>query len=365
MKKPLTIGVFLPFALAFGRSILQGVQAYAQGQPRWRLTVSDTAHAPPAPDGFDGMIGSVGTKTWREFAVRCPAAVNISNSMVRSPVPQVISDDRAVGRMAADHLLHQGFRRFAFVRSTDRPFARQRQAGYEAALAEAGYASLMLDNKTGLARTLDRLKKPVAVFTMTDTVARLQIQRLVERGLRVPEEVAVLGVDDDPLESQIAPVAISSVVLDGERIGHEAGRLLGHLLHGGAASPEPVRVPPLYVAARRSTDRFTASHPLVAKALHVMQKQAADLATVDAVAGATGVSRRTLERLFRKEIGTPIYQELCRAKLESIMPDLLRGSAPMFELAARAGFTDARLFNNVCRRIRGKPPGQLRREAQV
>lgn len=365
MKKAVSIGVFLPFALRFGRAILHGVQTFAARKPGWRVVVSDTAHAPPPKGSITGMIGAVGSRAWLDFARSCQAAVNVSNSRTDSPLPRVVSDDVAAGRMAAEHLMQQGFRRFVFVKPVESLFGRQRRAGFLTALAAQGHSCTVMDGKAGFVRSLARLEKPVAVFSVTDTVARQHIQRLLDRGLRVPEDVAVLGMDNDEFESQISPVAISSVAPDGEKIGFEAARLLDRLLRGGKAPAEPIRIAPLYVMARRSTDRFMADHPIVAKALRILKTRPERLATVDAVAAEAGVGRRTLERLFQKEIGSPIYRELCRAKLEAVMPEILRGDAPMFEIAARAGFTDARLFNNVCRRIYAKTPGQLRREAKI
>lgn len=365
MKKAISIGVFLPFSLAYGRSILHGVQTYAERKPGWRVLVSDTAHAPPPKGSIKGLIGSMNSGAWMDFARSCTAAVNVSNSRMDSSFPRVVSDDVAIGRLAAEHLMHQGFRRFVFVQDVDSLFARQRRAGFQSALADHSHSCTVIEGKAGLAKSLAGLDKPLALFSVTDTLARQNIQRLHEGNLRVPEDVAVLGVDNDELESQISPVSISSVAPDGERIGFEAARLLDRLLRGGKVPAEAMRILPLYVKARRSTDRFAADHPIVAKALRILRTEPARLASVDDVAAETGVGRRTLERLFQQEIGLPIYRELCRAKLEAVMPEILRGEAPMFEIAARAGFTDARLFNNVCRRIFGKTPGQLRREAQV
>jgi LacI family transcriptional regulator len=364
MKKHISVGVFLPFALAFGRSVLRGVQVYAQRKPEWQLVVSDTAQPPPGEGFVECMIGSVGSDPWIRTALSCRAAVNVSNRVLVSPVPRVVSDDVEVGRMAAKHLIDQGFRRFGFVDWAEYQFGRERCQGFSEALSAAGYKCEVFDSKTGVGAGIAGLEKPVGVFTATDTLARLHIEKLVREGVHVPEEVAVIGVDNDELESQISPVAITSVVPDGEKIGYEAARLLDALLSGRKPPQRPVRVAPLYVVGRRSTDCFAASHPAVARALQVMRAQSTTLATVDDVAAAVGIGRRTLERLFREEIGQSIYKELCRAKLNAVMPEILRGGTPMFQIAAQAGFTDARLFNNVCRRILGKTPGQIRKEAQ-
>lgn len=364
MKQSISVGVYLPFALAFGRSILEGVQRYAESKPGWRLVVGDAVDEPPNINSITCMIGSVTTGEWAAFARSCRAAINVSNQTLNCDIPRVVSDDVAIGRLAALHLMQRGSKRFVFLRPIRvSRFAIQREAGYLSALNEAGIEAKVCDHGNDICRQLSRIPKPFAVFAATDTQARLLIRKLIDRGGRIPEEIAVLGVDNDIFESQISPVPISSIAPDGMRIGFEAASLLDRILAKRKAPPRVVCVPPLYVVTRKSTNHYTASHPAVSRALQLLQKEAASLVSVSEIAQAAGVGRRTLERLFKAEFGSSVYQELCRAKLDSVMPEILRGSAPMFELAALSGFTDARLFNNVCRRIHGKTPGQLRRES--
>ncbi len=152
MRARLHIGVSLPFAMALGRAILAGVREYAIGQPRWRLEVSDIALPPPAGAPMGGMIGFLASENWIAAAGRCDAAVNVSNRLEVSPIPRVVSDDGAVGRMAAEHLLHHGFRRFAFAGSMETMFGRQRHEGFRAALARAGHECLALTSNVGVPR---------------------------------------------------------------------------------------------------------------------------------------------------------------------------------------------------------------------
>ncbi len=309
------------------------------------------------------MIGFLATDEWVAAGQHYRATVNVSNRLEGSPVPRIVCDDIAAGELAAKHLLDHGFRRFAFVGSTDTVFGRERFAGFSEALAARDFSCRLCNEDDDILGGGTTSGEPIGIMAVNDHRARRLVEATLQTNLQVPIDVAVVGVDDDELESLISPVALSSVAPDYATLGFEAARLLARLLRGKPAPRKTEKIPPLYVVARRSTDRFTARHPAVAAALRIMRTQSAELQTVEDVALGSGIGRRTLERLFRDEIGLPIYGELCRAKLEAVMPEIVNGEEPMFALAERAGFSDARLFNNVCRRVTGKTPGQIRRES--
>jgi len=364
MRSKINIGVFLPLSTAFGRNLLAGVRGFASRHPSWHLLVGDAGGRPPAQElAGENIIGFFGSDTWLEFGSRARSAVNVSGRLDDARIASVVSDGEAVGCMAAEHFLHHGFRRFGFVGTMSPAFGRDRSTGFVRRLEVAGFGSRHFDHPED--RRLLKIETPAALFAVNDHTARQLIVHLSECGREVPKDFAVLGVDDDPLESLLSPVAISSVVPNAEKIGFEAAKMLRLQMQGIKPAKRRIRIAPIEVIARRSTDRFTSNHPAAAKALRLIQEDAAGLMSVEEVARGSQVSRRLLDRLFREELNETVHTALCRAKLEVALPHVIHGQKTMAEIGALAGFTDARLFNNVCRRLTGKTPGSLRREAAL
>lgn len=184
-------------------------------------------------------------------------------------------------------------------------------------------------------------------------------------GLRVPDDVAILGVDDDELECQLAFPSLSSVAIPAERIGFEAASMLDRMLSGERVPADVLFLPPIRVVTRQSTSMFAVDEPVVTAALHYIRNHLEQPLRVGRIAAALVVRRRVLEQKFRALLRRSVLDEIHRARVDRVK-DLLSGSdLPMSEVAVQAGFSSPQRMATVFRKIAGLTPGDYRRRSEV
>jgi LacI family transcriptional regulator len=365
----------LPIGMSYTRQILAGVMRYARTHKdleilTWGDTLTGLWSWLPK-QSFAGLIAHV----WHEETVARIktsrlTAVSVSNRTAGLGIPQVISDDVAVGEMVAQHFLDRGFRRFGYCGIHHHLYSQQRCEGFQRALAAAGCSDVDL-YRSGAApaapmeRWVKSLSKPVAIMACNDLQARKVIQACHAAAVRVPEEVAVAGVDNDDLESSLAEMPMTSVALGTERIGFEAAALISRLLQGQRPPAEPIRVPPKTVIVRRSSDILAIADPHLARAMQFIHDHAGEPIHVADLQAAAGLSRRVLELRFKKLLGRPPYAEILRAHVERAKELLAHTDTPVKEIAERAGFNDAKEFCTIFHKKTGMTPTQYRGQFQI
>ncbi len=354
----------------------RGVARYAR-EHGWHL-VADTAATSQIPIGWkgDGMITAL---SYRQdlvdfvLSVKAPK-VDLSLTRAEIPLPRVLGDNETIGRLAAEHLLERGFRHFVWCSLADGPVPRERSKGFAAALARAGFAATELvwerdrgrrqdtwaTRRQWLIRRLGQVPHPLGVFAYNDHVAATVIDVCLDAGLRVPEEIAVVGVDNDDLVCECLSVPLTSVHHDLERLGYEGAALLDRLMNGEPPPVKPIRIPPKGLVMRESTDVFATEHKDIAKARRFIHEHfQAPLAVGDVVA-ATGLSRRGLEKAFRAHLGRTITDEILRVRLGRARELLSQTDLKVSAVSAAAGFSRPQYFCNVFRQAMGKTPRQYR-----
>lgn len=291
---------------------------------------------------------------------------------VADTVPRVICDDVAVGRCAAAHFLARGFPHFAAYCDVEgRAWEGQRFEGFRAALAEAGHVPQRLERQSydhppsaarKLAAWLRRLPRPVAIFAATDTRAFHLLELCRDEGIAVPLEVAIVGVDNNPFVCESQHISLSSVVLDGDRVGFEAAGVLDGLLEGRKPYAHQTLVPPLGVVTRASSDVQAADDPALARALLHLRTHAAAALALDDVVATSGVSRSTLERRLQGRLGLTLNEALRRERLDIAKRLLLDKHLTLEEVAQRSGFRRATYLCNVFRELEGMTPRDWQRQ---
>lgn len=301
--------------------------------------------------------------------------VNVSGRMELPRLNNVINDDTRVGELAAGFFRRRGFTHFGYCGVARHESSRLRGDGFKRALAahDITAAEMTLPEMpegdavspkvvSRLERWLAPLSRPLALFCFNDAVARAVAEACENAGLRIPDDVAVLGVDNEDIPLGFSPVALSSLELNRREIGFRAAKRLLALLADPALPPETERVPPIKIVARGSTDKLAVNDPVVAEALDMIADHVGNVIYVDDIARTVGVSRRSLEVRFRAALKTSVYAEVQRQQLERA--EIMLTETPgltIAEVAYACGFQDARHLAVVCRRKLDCTPGSLRR----
>ncbi|MGA2053498.1 MAG: substrate-binding domain-containing protein, partial [Opitutales bacterium] len=293
-------------------------------------------------------------------------------------VTTVTADHREIGRVAARHLLERRFQKFGYYGSDELFFSRLRREGFVAAVEEQGASCAVLDvssnftsgrawmrQEVELEEWLRSLRPPVAIMASTDLRADTLLETCRRIGLRVPEEIAVVGVDNDPVIVTHTQPPLSSVARNDRLAGELAARRLSNLMAGHADQRELILVPPVGVVARQSTETMAVEDPELAAVVQYVRDHVAEQFGVERLLGITQWSRRHLENRFQEQIGESPYALINRLRVEQAKR-LIEQHPKQFlsKIASESGFSDLRHFRLVFRRVAGKSPTDYRRRTK-
>ena len=368
----------------FHRQVLQGIRAYAVDKKSWLFhdaPLEPSTLRPLREWNPHGIIAHVvDRKIARELLRLRKPLVDTACAIPGLKTPTVDVDHVALGRLAAQHFLERRYRHFGFFGSGTVYYAQVRESSFRQAVGKAGFevsachmeyvprlpAQVSWKSVNRQVRQwLRRLPKPVAVLADHDAAAHDLTDMCQQLDLRVPDDVAVLGVDNDELECQLAFPPLSSVAIPAERIGYEAARLLDRMLSGQPVPCKPLYLPPLRVVTRQSTSTLAIDDPEVAAALRYIRSHVAEPLRVEMVAQAVAVRRRALEKKFRAMLGRSVLAEIHRARVEEAKELLLSTDLKMSGIAKRLGFANSQRFGVVFRKMVGITPGAYRRQGQL
>jgi LacI family transcriptional regulator len=290
-------------------------------------------------------------------------------------VSEICPDSHAAGRMAAEHLLERGFRRFAFCGHPKDPnWSRQRAEGFCERLEEAGFGcniyqpphtrSALFWNREypSLTAWLQSLQKPVGIMTCNDTRGRQVIEACALGGMHVPNDVAVVGVDEDPLLSELSNPPLSSVALHGERGGYQAAELLHRMMLRQAKERQRILVEPLWVVSRLSTDVVAIEDRDVAEAVRYIRETARRPIQIMDIVKHSGISRRALEIRFHRSLGWSIREEIERVRIGLAKQLLAETDLPAWRIAENIGFSSEDYLGKVFRRVTNTTLSEYRRK---
>ena len=381
------VALLVETSLGYGRRFLRGVVRYARLHGPWGFYInpSDLRQLLPRMEewGGTGIIARIETRQV-ERAVLATGLPTIAHDLNKrqlahgSPLAglcEVRPDSRAAGVLAAEHLLDRGFRQFAFVGSWgDFPWSIDRGVGFAERLAAAGHRCESFpmprrpsDRRWGreqkiLAAWLRSLPKPLGVLASDDDRGRQVCEACHTADLAVPDEVAVVGVDNDDLLCELADPPLSSVALDSEQAGWDAAALLDRMMRGEKVKRQRILVAPTGVVVRRSSDARTTGDLAVTQAVRFIHDNASRGIGVNDVVAAVGGSRRTLEVRFRKTLRRAVNAEIQRAKIERATRLLAETDLSVDRIARAAGFRTSGYLIRLFSREHGIPPGTYRRK---
>lgn len=381
MQGSVRIGLVFSHTLAYCRGVLRGIKHYAETAPHWTfLPVSPEPQAIRALRSLRpaAVIAHVFSEELAQTLSRLRApVVNVCGVLPEAPSPRIGVDDHRCGALAAEHLLERGIRHFGFVGHRDHGYSMRREAGFRERIAPTG-ASVASYHEPGrrpfdpmgrlwaqdraVQRWVRALPRPVGIFAPNDIWGVQLTEVCLRADLQVPEDVAILGVDDDDLLCEFARPSLSSIALPNQRIGYEAARELEGLLRGKKARSRPLLLPPLGVIARRSTNILAVDDADVVAALRYIREQGHQPLRVTDLLREVPTSRRSLERRFRKVLGRSILDEIRRVHVERASQLLAQTDLPLHSVAERSGFTDAKRFSAVFRQMAGLTPSAYRHQ---
>ncbi len=267
-------------------------------------------------------------------------------------IATVRTDSQATGRIAAEYFLERGLRNFAFCGVPNKTWSQQRKEGFCERIQQAKLKChiypvprLKKDNvwekeRVALANWLRDLPKPAGLMACNDERACELIEAAHLAGVAIPEEMAVIGADNDELLCNLLDPPLSSIGLNGDKAGFEAAALLDRLMAGEKMAGQEIIAEPTGVVARKSTDIMAVADPAVSAATRFIQTHSTEMIRVDDVVNATPLSRRLLERRFRQTLGRSILKEIQRVHIESAVKMLLETDTSISQIAHNAGFSN-------------------------
>jgi len=376
MTRAVHVTILLGMRTHYGRQLLVGISRYASGQANWDLFVHNSFLGPDMPPHRHREDGIIACITNREQFQQLPRrripVVNVSWTYEVDRLPTVVSDNRLVGRMAAEHLLSRGFRSLAYGGDSDFAYSRLRWDGFAEAAKQAGLACRKNDQPRGrvgrpwdnwrrtMGRWVTELPKPVGLMAFTDAHAWRIYDVCRKSGLAIPQDVAIVGVNNDSLIANMCRPPLSSVVLGAAKIGYRAAALLDRMMQGHSAPQEPVLLPPVGVVTRQSSDILAVADPLVSKALKLIRRQSGSPLTVEEILDELLVSRRSLERRFLKHLGRSPHEVIVQAKIDQARRLLADTPLPICQVASSSGFGSVKHFYRVFKQQAGISPGCYR-----
>jgi LacI family transcriptional regulator len=365
----------------FHRQVLLGVRAFASHRKQWLFhNAAPTAAIlrPLREWNPHGIIAHLDdAKFAREIIAFGKPVVDTACVLHGLDIPTVDVDHAAVGKIAAEYFLARGFRHFGYFGSGRACCAQWRLSSYCAVLEKAGletsvchveYLPHLPDRtswkgvRTQVRRWLKNLPKPVAVLADHDVAAHDLADICQQIGLGVPNDVAILGVDDDELVCQLAFPPLSSVAIPSERIGFEAAKLLDRMLSGRTVRKDRIFLPPVRIVARHSTSMFAVDEPIVTAALHYIRNHISEPLSVGIIADALTVRRRLLEQKFRELLGRSVLDEIHSVRIENVKSLLATSDLPMSSVAKQSGFSSPQRMAMLFHKMSGLAPCEFRRQ---
>lgn len=367
-----------------GRMVLHGIAEYARIHGPWIFHTEPPYYMNPSRKR--NMLDWV--KKWQAHGIvmldcdmfrgmdKLGIPIIISHVVRKHPPkhPCILSDGQTIGRMAAEYFIDRRYRHFAFCGFKDMPWSQNRMQGFCQTIHQTGYSAHCLEGpifrqpllwgneSNALLDWLKTLPQPIAIMACNDDRGRQILNACRMGGIRVPEDVAVLGVDNDPLVCGLSFPLLSSIALNFRKGGYQAAELLHNLMAGKKVTRQQITVEPLYIETRHSTDNTALHDPLVANAICYIRNHLREPLQIEDVAQAVSTSRRTLYQKFQEVLGRSVHEEIRRVRIQEITKMLLETNFSIAQIAIALNFSSDKHFARYFAKEMGLSPRAFRQK---
>lgn len=377
--------VILPLATsrAHVRGLLQGIAEYSRLHGPWIFYTHVSADKKKNVSswlrdcGADGVIAPDARENKELLNAGLPAIVYRIARRRIPHLPAIIADNATIGRMAAEHLLERGFRHFAYCGLKNRPWSGERGESFAGRVRQAGFGlhTFRISSRLGgwrsfegaqhgLAEWLKALPKPVGLMAGNDVCGSYVIEACRIASLQVPDEVAVIGVDNDELVCGLTDPPMSSIALATQKAGYEAAGLLDRLMAGVKMAGQIILVRATHIVTRPSTDILAIEDRAVAEAIRFIRRGAEKALQVTDVVDHVAMSRRNLELRFHRVLGRSIYGEIKRVRTHRIIRMLCETDLSISEIARKLGHASDKHIARYFRQQTGMSLKEYRRRCR-
>lgn len=381
MPQQKSVALLIETSNAYARNLLSGVVSYIRTNASWSVSLPEQHRGADPPSWLrswkgDGLIARIETEAIARVVRKLKVPiVDVSAARHVPSLPWFETDDGAMATTAFDHFRERGFQHFAFCGEPEFNWSNLREQAFKNVTESAGFDchvfhsnspdlrgySLSRERKR-MNRWLKTLPRPLAVFACYDIKAQQVLDLCREQGINVPEEVAVLGVDNDELLCDVCTPPLSSIIPAAHQTGKEAARLLDQMMRGQKVAPQAHLIAPIGVATRQSTDAIAIADPDVAAAMKFIRDHACEGINVNDVLRRVPLSRRVLEKRFQETIGRTPHQEIARRRIDRTRRLLLETDLTLNQIARRTGFRSEEYLSVAFRKATGIAPGQFRKQ---
>lgn len=379
------VALIVETSRSYGRNLLRGIASYARTRTDWALLHQEMTIDTSLPGWMTalsvrGVIARVDRRNIDSLrAMRVPI-VDVRCHEMFPGIPQVETDDRLVTQFAFEHLWERGFRRFAFCGYRSAHYSQTRLRFFRELVDRTGcplsvYESSsrqnlpltqveeqgQVDIETMMA-WLGKLEPPTGMFVCNDIRGQQVMNVCRSLEIPIPDNIAVIGVDDDDAICPLSDPPLSSVKPDAEQVGYRAAEMLDAMIRGQPGSLVPHYISPVAVVQRLSTQVDAVEDREIAQACRFIREHACDGIDVSHVASATFLSRRQLERRFRQSLGRTPHEEITLVQIARVKQLLCETSMTLEQIAASTGYRHRERLSTVFKRVTSQTPGVYRRE---
>ena len=384
MKKKKRVLVLVESSLAYGRKVAGGIARYVQEHGHWSVHIEDRGifEIPPLMlDGWDGdgIITRTASRSLRSILKKCHCPiVELLGDGKQMPI-EVLPNEETMSELCIDHFLERGFKTLGFYSFGQSWWIDCRRELFLQAAEKKHFTPFWLSERTedesvplpiwekkyedSLIAWLKTLPHQTGILAVSDSQAMRVMQACQKIGLKIPEEIAILGIDNDTHLCNLMTPPLSSLDQNAALVGYEASRLLDLKMDRRKNLPTlPLLIPPLRVVTRRSTDVMAISHPDIAAAMHYIHEFATQGISVGDIVKEVNLSRSTLIRLFQKTLGRSPKEEISRVCLNHAEFLLIHTDIPISKVARQSGYHSLEYFTSMFSRQTGLSPMKFRQK---